>query len=298
MVHRINIWKISVATSMDAEEAVADLLSTVFESMASSYVDMETRTVTVQSYAEKRPSNLSAKRAALRTGLLRIKKCGLDLGEGRISIRQIRREDWAESWKRHFKPFEIGNALLIKPSWSKRRPKKNQSVIILDPGLSFGTGQHPTTEFCLEQLAHQRRAGEPQSLLDVGTGSGILAIAAAKLGYSTVHAFDFDPESVRVARENAHSNGVAKQIRIQPGDVTKFPAAFQRRYGVVCANLISTLLISERKQLKRLLNPNGILILAGILKIEFHEVQKAYEALGLNLIASTSKNEWRSGAFT
>ena len=139
----------------------------------------------------------------------------------------MRREDWAESWKRHFKPIEIGDALLVKPSWSKRRPRKNQAVVILDPGLSFGTGQHPTTAFCLREivrlkLAKERgrlarefktrhHADEPsalQSFLDIGTGSGILAIAAAKLGYQPVHAFDFDAEAVRIARANARANRV------------------------------------------------------------------------------------------
>ena len=144
--------------------------------------------------------------------MTRIKSCGLQIGAGKFALAKVRRENWAESWKRHFKPIEIGGELLIKPSWSKRRAKKNQAVLILDPGLSFGTGQHPTTSFCLEQLVQHRTIKADQSFLDIGTGSGILALAAAKLGYSLVEAFDFDPEAVAIARTNARRNRVSDKI--------------------------------------------------------------------------------------
>ncbi len=152
----------------------------------------------------------------------------------------MKREDWAESWKRHFKPIEIRvkarpsaarqsasqpPSLLVKPSWSRRRAAKNQAVVILDPGLSFGTGQHPTTAFCLHEIARCRQPGTAQSFLDIGTGSGILAIAAAKLGYAPVQAFDFDPESVRVAGDNARKNRVTGRLKLTRGDLAKLPLA-------------------------------------------------------------------------
>ncbi|HEY1719239.1 MAG TPA: 50S ribosomal protein L11 methyltransferase, partial [Verrucomicrobiae bacterium] len=201
-------------------------------------------------------------------------------------------------WKRHFKPIEIGDLLLVKPSWSKKRPRKNQAVVILDPGLSFGTGQHPTTEFCLGEIVRCRKNGMLQSFLDIGTGSGILAIAAAKLGFKPVRAIDFDPEAVRVAKANAKANGVLRKIEIVRGDVTKFSTKAKNRFDLVCANLISNLLIAERKKITAQLKPGGILVLAGILKLEFLDVQKKFEELGLQLISSRSKREWRSGSFT
>jgi ribosomal protein L11 methyltransferase len=187
--------------------------------------------------------------------------------------------------------------LLIKPSWSRRKPKPGQASLVLDPGLSFGTGQHATTGFCLREIARRQRPGVKQSFLDVGTGSGILALAAAKLGYAPVHAFDFDPDAVRVARANAKRNGVHAKLRINQQDVTKLPAKAPRQYDLVCANLISTLLIAERKRISGLVRPDGELVLAGILRKEFGEVQAAYETLGMRLTASRSEREWRSGAF-
>ena len=308
------IWKVSIRTTSEAEDAVTELLQEFFGTPASSYTNVETREVTVAVYLTKRPEL-----SAVRIRLKRIKECGLNIGPGKISVQRVRREDWAESWKRHFKPIEIGSALLIKPSWSKQRPKKNQAVVVLDPGLSFGTGQHPTTAFCLRQLVSsleflvssssearalaainsKLKTRNPKfSFLDIGTGSGILAIAAAKLGYTPVKAFDFDPESVRIAQENARSNGVSRKVNIRREDVTKLPARLREKFDLICANLISTLLISERQRIFARLKPTGVLVLAGILKDEFASVQTAYGALGMRLIASRIEKEWQSGAFT
>jgi ribosomal protein L11 methyltransferase len=149
----------------------------------------------------------------------------------------------------------------------------------------------------LQQVVKRRQPGTPQSLLDIGTGSGILAIAAAKLGYAPVHAFDLDPESIRVARANACQNDVAGRIRFTRQDLAQASGQRRRRYSVVCANLISTLLLAQRDQIVACIAPAGVLLLAGILKAEFTEVQAAYEASGLRLIASRTQREWRSAAF-
>ncbi len=131
----------------------------------------------------------------------------------------------------------------------------------------------------------------------MGTGSGILAIAAAKLGYSPVCAFDFDPEAVRVARANARANGVQKKLRIVREDVTKLPVHPARQYDLICANLISTLLISEGRRVVAQLNRGGTLVLAGILKTEFSQVQKVFAELGLKLAGRKMEGEWCSGSF-
>jgi ribosomal protein L11 methyltransferase len=222
----------------------------------------------------------------------------LQIGAGKIQTARVKREDWAESWKKHFKPIKIGGSLLVKPSWSKKRPRPGQAVVILDPGLSFGTGQHATTSFCLGEIA--RLAGKvspPKSFLDIGTGSGILAIAAVKLGFQPVLAFDFDPESVRVAKANAGVNGVAAKLKIFRGDVTKLPAKAAKPSELVCANLISNLLIAERRKIVAQVKRGGTLVLAGILAAEFTEVRRAFEALGMKLAASKTEKEWRSGSF-
>ena len=137
----------------------------------------------------------------------------------------------------------------------------------------------------------------PRSFLDIGTGSGILAIAAVKLGYAPVHAFDLDPEAVRAARANSRTNGVQKKLRITRGDVARLPIRPARQYDLICANLISTLLVAQRRRIVNRLRAGGILILAGILKQEFSRVRRSFAELGLKLAVKETRNEWCSGSF-
>ena len=267
------LWQLSIRTAPQAEDAVTEFCQTWLRQPASSYTDLETGQVTVSVYLSK------------------------PIRSFRARLRQLRAEDWAESWKRHFKPLEIGSTLLVKPSWSRRKAKRGQATLILDPGLSFGTGQHPTTAFCLQQLAACRIPAQTQALLDIGTGSGILAIAASKLGYSPVDAFDIDPESVRVARANAARNGVLNRISIFRKDLSALPRSSAGTYDVVCANLISTLLLSEQTRILQQLKPGAMLVVAGILRSEHEKIQDSYESAGLRLVASSAEKEWWSGAF-
>jgi ribosomal protein L11 methyltransferase len=318
MKHK-SLWKASVTTTSEAEDAVIELLSAILGLPASAYTDSETGISTVTVYLQQKLDSARKVREVILAGLNRIKRCGLGIGPGKIVIGKVQREDWAESWKRHFKPIEIGDSLLIKPSWNKRKSRTDQAVIVLDPGLSFGTGQHPTTSFCLNEIVrchrnHNRRLHrsdgsasrpclKPPSFLDLGTGSGILAIAAAKLGYSPILGLDFDPEAVRVADANARANHVLPRVKIRRGDVTKLPVRPGHRghrrqgYDLVCANLISDLLIAERGRIAAQLDPEGRLVLAGILRSEFAMVQKAYKTVGLRLVSRRTEKEWCSGSF-
>ncbi len=320
-MNRKQLRRISVATTPEAEDAVSELLGAVLGQPVSSYFNLETGMSEVTAYCRRKLAWPGGIRGEIAAGLMQIKKCGLKIAPGKVTLAKVRRKDWAESWKRHFKPIEIkfknrrdelrasqksgrrgtppseGKSLLIKPGWSKRRARKNQAVVVLDPGLSFGTGQHPTTAFCLGEIVKQCSRAGGQSFLDLGTGSGILAIAAAKLGYSPVRALDYDPEAVRGARANARANRVQQKLKITRGDVTKLPVPGRRRYDLVCANLTSNLLVTERRRIAGQLNRGGTLVLAGILNAEFAQVLKAFEALGLKLVSSRTEKEWRSGTF-
>ena len=294
---RSALWRISIAIVPEAEEAVAALLEDIFSQPAVLYTNTETGATSATVFCQK-PSALSpAKRGQLVSGLQRVKEGGVNIGLGKICVARIRPQDWAESWKRHFKPITVGRALLIKPSWSKCRPRRGQVMVVLDPGLSFGTGQHATTAFCLRQLVACRRQGPAQSFLDLGTGSGILAIAAAKLGYAPVHALDNDPQAIRVARTNALRNRVLPKIRFSLRDVTQLACRCNRTYDLICANLTDSVLLTARDPILARLRSNGMLVLAGILTAEFARVERAYEAAGLRLVVSRPGAGWRSGSF-
>lgn len=291
-------WRFSVSTSRESEEAVSELLAEVFGMPAVVHQNTQTGSTRVSVFCPRKSDLTAARRTRVLSGLRAIREIGLDLGSGRIRVVHVPAEDWANSWKRHFQPWEAGPRLLVKPSWSQRAPRKGQAVMTLDPGLSFGTGQHPTTRFCLKQLVRLRREGAQQALLDMGSGSGILAIGAALLGYSPVQAFDFDPEAVRVARENLRANGVERRVKMEQADLTKMPLKAERRYEVVCANLMHDLLIAERRRIVSRVAPGGSLILAGILVQQFEAVARAFAGEGWILRRGRTEGEWRSGHFT
>ncbi len=291
------LWQISVTTSREAEEAVVELLQRLFAQPAFSYTpadrDVSFATVFVTWPIEQ----VRSKRAELKTSLEGIAKLGLALGPGEIRTRRVPREDWTTSWRKHFKTLRIGKALLIRPTWSKDTGAKGQAVVTLDPGLSFGTGQHATTSFCLRELVRTRRVREDQSFLDVGTGSGILAIAAVKLGYHPVRAFDNDPTAVRIAKANARQNRCQDKLSIVRQDLTRLSRESTHRFDLICANLVQDLVLRERERLLSRLQPEGKLVLAGILTHQFPAVKAAYEEAGLALQIVDTKGEWRSGAF-
>jgi ribosomal protein L11 methyltransferase len=289
--------QISLTTNPAAEDFVAALLEREFGQTPSIYTNADTQLTTVSVYWDLPDSAVTPTKATLRQGLRAAQAAGLELAPGRIAVRRVKACDWSESWKRHFKPIEVGRSLLVKPTWSNRAPKAGQQLVLLDPGLSFGTGQHATTHFCLTQVAKLRQAGTRQSFMDMGTGSGILALAAAKLGYAPVQAFDFDPDAVRIAAENAALNGVSAAIQLTQADLTQLPRGSKQKFDVVCANLIYDLLIAERDRILARLAPGGSLVLAGILATQFKGVSGAFAEAGLKLVTAKTDKEWRSGLF-
>jgi ribosomal protein L11 methyltransferase len=293
----VALWEFSVTSLPEVEDALSHWLEATFGQPASSYFAEERGTNTISVFLSEKPNWDRARKRDFREIIQRLKNSGLKVGSARVRLRRIKSQDWAESWKKHFKPIEIGRALLIQPGWSKRKPCAGQAAVVLDPGLSFGTGQHPTTRFCLEQLLRNRATHQRQSFLDMGTGSGILAISAAKLGYAPINAIDYDPEAVPIACRNAMRNRVGRKIKFAQEDITKWKVRARFKYSIICANLISTLLLNERERILSRLESDGVLVLAGILRKEFAAIQRAYQKAGMTMIASRAEKEWRSGAF-
>ncbi len=285
---------ISVTTHPEAEEAIGEALYRQFGVGSVVWHNLESGESTVSVYVDLTPEGVTKKRRGLRTELKAFSSYGLKTGSLKITARRVKPEDWEESWKRHFKPIEVGNDLLIKPSWSKRKPRAGAKVIILDPGLSFGTGQHPTTSYCLEQLAAARIRDQRQSFLDIGTGTGVLAIAAAKLGYDPVRGFDFDPVAARIAKENSVLNDCS-QIEHGEQDLMTLPVRSKQKFDVICANLMYDILIFGRKRIINRLHKKGRLILAGILTTQFKQVTDSYREVGMRLVKSNGEGEWTSG---
>ena len=289
------IVSVRVLTTPEAGELIGALLESIFGTTASVWSEDGSGKAKVTVYLERESIDL-VEETLLGEGLDVLRAVGVDVGAGELVVEPVKREDWSESWKKHFSPIQVGDRLLVKPDWEEIEPKLGQAVVVLNPGMSFGTGHHATTLFCLRQLTECEPVSRGKSLLDAGTGSGILAISAAKLGYGPVEAWDFDPVAVEVARRNAEQNGLAHELAFEKRDLTKMPLG-GRQFDVVCANLMSELLVAEKAKLASWLAPAGRLVLAGILEKQFPEVEAAFCSFGMELIAAESFEEWRSGTF-
>jgi ribosomal protein L11 methyltransferase len=209
---------------------------------------------------------------------------------GTLEIVGHRAVDWEEAWKKHFEPVQVTRGLLIAPPWHDTPDRPDCLVITLDPGMAFGTGTHPTTRLCLEALEAMDLTGK--EVLDAGTGTGILAIAGARLGASRVDAVDIDAIAVEQAARNVESNGVGERIAVWHDSLDQ-PLG-SRRYDVVIANIISRILIEIRPALIEALRPDGLLLLSGIIDAREDLVIDAYSTSGLERVDRKSMGDWIS----
>lgn len=199
--------------------------------------------------------------------------------------------DWSEAWKRFFHVEHITDRITICPSWEAYSPREGEAVITLDPGMSFGTGKHPTTRACLEFLDLLTQGDLNRPVLDMGCGSGILSIAAKKLGFTHVRGFDYDADAVAVAKENAALNGVVVPYE------TRDLANNLDQGAVVLANILGPVLIEYAAEVACAVLPGGALVASGILDSLYPEVKVAFERFGLQEQQSRLIGEWRSGLF-
>lgn len=209
---------------------------------------------------------------------------------GPLQVRTLEEEDWANSWKQYYNVLRVGKRVVIVPSWLEHTPLPNDVVLHLDPGMAFGTGLHPTTRICLQQL--EAMMVPNATLLDVGTGSGILAIAAAKLGAFSVLAIDNDPVAVDVARENIARNGLSENIQVELGSLGTDPCVVTEQYDMIAANIIAHVLIATAPHLAETLKPDGILVSSGIIVEREDEVALSLAAAGLQQCQRVRDGDW------
>ncbi len=208
-------------------------------------------------------------------------------GSLRLESKTVPNEDWGENWKAFYHSIRAGKKLVIKPSWENYSPMPGESVIEMDPGMAFGSGYHDTTVLCLSLLEDRLRPGS--RVIDVGTGSGILAIGAALLGAEDVLAVDIDPDAVRVARQNAEINRVADRIRIREGDLLDH---VDEICDVCVANIIADIIGRLAGPLKDHIRPGGLFICSGIILERSGEIRTVLENAGYEILEERSTEEW------
>lgn len=224
---------------------------------------------------------LEARLDRVQTALRELPAFGIGGAGTELTLRTVEEADWANAWKAFYKPMRVGRRLLVTPPWEHPTIQPNDIPIVVDPGMAFGTGSHPTTQLCLAALEDYVQPG--MQVADIGTGSGILAIAAVKLGAGEVTATDNDPLAVRIAAENAAVNGVPVHTQ------EAFPVG---GYDLVVANILADVVVGMAEDLAVLVKPDGILIASGIIDTRETDVRFAVEGEGFAPLETRHDGEW------
>ena len=298
--------EVSVDTSHEATDLVSEILQelgaagVVIEDPALlneyirsglwDYTDLkeseETEVVRVKAYWAL-DEELEGKLQCLAARLDGLKAHGIDKGAGAVSWKAVADEDWAETWKEFFHTEKIGARTVIKPTWEEYEAKAGEIVVELDPGAAFGTGQHATTSLCIRALEDLVRPG--MTVFDVGTGSGVLAIVAAKLGAKKVEAVDFDPVAVRVARENVRQNDAEDVVRTERSDLLKSVAG---EADLIIANIIADIIVRLFGEVKGSLAAGGTMLLSGIIEDRLPDVVEAAALHGFSVEKIEQEKGW------
>ncbi len=272
--------ELSVEVAPDAEEAVADVLHRHVHAGVS--IEGGKTSVVVKGYLPA-DGDLARRRRALRRQLAPL------ISSSALRTRWLSEEDWAHVWKKFFPVLRVSPRLVVCPTWRSYRPRRGEAVIRLDPGMAFGTGQHPTTLMCLRALEELLRPG--MDVLDLGTGSGILALAAARLGATSVLALDIDPQAAVVARENVCLNHLEAVVRVEEGGLDEAPSA---AFDLAMANISAAVIVEVAAALAAVLRPAGVLIVAGFSAESADRVSSALTGTGLAVERALADGDWRT----
>lgn len=220
----------------------------------------------------------------------------IDLGRLNIETRVLNDEDWANNWKQYFKPFVVSDKIIIKPSWEEYKESTEGKIILeIDPGMSFGTGQHHTTRLCIEQIV--KHLDEGMEVLDMGCGSGILSIAAVLLGAKNSVGIDIDENAVRIAKENAELNNIYDdRFTVYCGDVTSDEALQEKigynKYDMIAVNIIAQIIMGMSMTFPKFLKKGGLVVASGIIKKYLQDVVDDFEKLGFEIMEINDSEEW------
>ena len=215
-----------------------------------------------------------------------IKSLGIDVGEGKVEFEKMYEEDWANNWKKYYKPSKVGEKIVVKPIWEEYEVKDEELVVELDPGMAFGTGEHETTRMCIQAL--EKYVQKDSTVFDVGCGSGILAIAAAKLGAKLAVGVDLDPVAVESAKENVGFNNI-DNIEILHGNLIE---VIDGKADIVVANIIAEIICILTEDVSRVIKPNGYFITSGIIHGRVEMVTNKLEECGFEVVKVNKDGEW------
>lgn len=277
--------EITIETTPQAQDAVSNLM---IENGCTGTASEGENPVAMKCYLPV-DDRLENRLLGMRTALTELPGFGIEVGDGELTINYAEDEEWAESWKQYFHTTRVGKHIVIKPVWEEYKKAPGDIVIEIDPGMAFGTGSHQTTRLCLQAMEKYFR---PRSIVvDFGTGSGILAVAAAKLGAAIVIAFDDDDIAVKSARENVIRNNVEERVEVH---WAKTPAFVGKEVDMVVANIVAETIMEFAEVLAGMIRLGGRLVASGITTTKALDVEQALRNVGFDITETFQEDDWVS----
>ncbi|NNK56215.1 MAG: 50S ribosomal protein L11 methyltransferase [Desulfofustis sp.] len=286
----MKLIKLTITLDSSLVDSLSDFLIGVHDSAIELSVTDGDGPVTLQAFAEKDVSSIDE----VESVIAQVREYGFELAQifacdpPKITVEFLEDRDWSESWKVHFKPFAIVPGLVIAPSWEKYEPAPDEKVIVMDPGMAFGTGHHETTRLCLEVLSQTEAVVKGGTMLDVGTGTGILAMASVLFGARHAVGIDNDTEAVKAARDNCRLNSLSEKIEISDRPLEDIESTFD----LVVANIVHDVLLELSKDLGRVAS-GGSLLLSGLMDGNQSEnIIHCFVDKGFQLIEKHTDDHW------
>lgn len=250
-------------------------------------LENDTEETKIMAYFSEEETNLPEKIAVIKEKIRNLTEFGLSIGSGTVELSNVNQEDWESAWKQYFKPVHVTDRIVVKPEWEEYSPQEGEIVIEIDPGMAFGTGTHETTSMCINQIEKNLKAGD--RVIDIGSGSGILSMAAVLLGAEKATGVDLDPVAVRVALENVELNNLQDKIEILHGNLTD---VIREKADIVVANIMADIILILLEDVRAFIKDDGLFISSGIIQEKRAAVEARLLEKNFRIVEVETKGEW------
>ena len=250
-------------------------------------LENDTEETKIMAYFSEEETNLPEKISVIKEKIRNLTEFGLSIGSGTVELSNVNQEDWESAWKQYFKPVHVTDRIVVKPEWEEYSPQEGEIVIEIDPGMAFGTGTHETTSMCINQIEKNLKAGD--RVIDIGSGSGILSMAAVLLGAEKATGVDLDPVAVRVALENVELNNLQDKIEILHGNLTD---VIREKADIVVANIMADIILILLEDVREFIKDDGLFISSGIIQEKRAAVEARLLEKNFSIVEVETKGEW------
>ena len=250
-------------------------------------LENDTEETKIMAYFSEEETNLPEKIAVIKEKIRNLTEFGLSIGSGTVELSNVNQEDWESAWKQYFKPVHVTDRIVVKPEWEAYEAEEGEIVIEIDPGMAFGTGTHETTSMCINQIEKNLKAGD--RVIDIGSGSGILSMAAVLLGAEKATGVDLDPVAVRVALENVELNNLQDKIEILHGNLTD---VIREKADIVVANIMADIILILLEDVREFIKDDGLFISSGIIQEKRAAVEARLLEKNFSIVEVETKGEW------